>query len=228
MIQQRKKRNSSKINLIISLVFHGALVVVVFWLAATNGMLGKKLKQITVTMVKKEKPPEPPKEKPPEQKIEQPKLAETPKINVPQPKVETASAPPPAATTPAAAPAAVSLPSFQFSDGAKEVQTISDPNGLYKAFVEYTLRSHWNRPDDPADDKNVAEVELTLDKSGEILDTSWVKGSGDSRWDGSVRDAVAAVKTIGKAPPKNFPQKVLVRFDVQVTEPIEGIQLTAQ
>jgi len=61
---QRRKRNSSKINLTISFVVHGILIFVIFFFAAREGMLGKKLKEITVTMVPKEKKPEPPKEKP--------------------------------------------------------------------------------------------------------------------------------------------------------------------
>ena len=55
MIQERKKRNSSKVNLTISFIFHGILILAVFYFAAREGMLGKKLKEITVTMVKKEK-----------------------------------------------------------------------------------------------------------------------------------------------------------------------------
>ena len=63
--QPRKKRNSSKVNLTISFIFHGIIILVVFVFAAREGMLGKKLKQLSVTMVPKEKKPGPPKEKPP-------------------------------------------------------------------------------------------------------------------------------------------------------------------
>src|SRR5262252_2287059 len=107
----RKKKNSSKVNLTISAVFHGLLIAAVFFFAAREGMLGKKLKQITVTMVPKEKKPEPPKEKPPEPKTETPKAAETPKVALAAapPKVETA-APPPADSQPSVAPAPASLP----------------------------------------------------------------------------------------------------------------------
>ena len=69
MIQQRKKRNSSKVNLTISFIFHGILIVIVFFFAAREGLVGKKLKQLAVTMVPKEKKIEPPKEKPPEPKV---------------------------------------------------------------------------------------------------------------------------------------------------------------
>src|SRR5438477_13055425 len=105
MIPKRKKRNSSKINLTISFVFHGALVLLIFFFAAREGILGKKLKQITVTMVPKEKKPEPPKIKPPEPRVEPAKPAETPKpqIAVAPPKAET-PAPPPAGAQPAVAP----------------------------------------------------------------------------------------------------------------------------
>ena len=34
MIQQRKKRNSSKLNLTISFIFHGILILVIFFFAA--------------------------------------------------------------------------------------------------------------------------------------------------------------------------------------------------
>src|ERR1017187_8094718 len=226
MIQQRKKRNSSKVNLIIASLFHGTLIVVIFFFAAREGMLGKKLKEITVTMVQKEKKPEPPKEKPPEPKVEQPKAAEAPKASLPQPKVETASAPPPSDSAPAVAPAAVSLPSFEFSDGAKEVRSISDPNGIYKALFEYTLRSRWNRPDDPLYDNNIAEVELTVDKSGQIAGSTWLKGSGVALWDDSVKAALAQTKALSRPPPKDFPEKFVVRFDVQTTEAVDAHQLS--
>ena len=54
MIQQRKKTNSSKVNLTISFIFHGILIMVVFFFAAREGMLGKKLKQLSVTMTQGE------------------------------------------------------------------------------------------------------------------------------------------------------------------------------
>ena len=217
MIPQRKKSNSSKVNLIISAIFHGVLVVAVFYFAAKEGLLGKKLKELAVTMVK-EKKPEPPKEKPPEPKVEQPKPQEV-KTAVPQPKTETAVAPPPAAdSTPTVAPAPAVLPAFGFDEGAREVQSISDPNSIYKALVEHTLRSHWSRPEDMADDNFVAEVELAIDKSGYVQDSRWVSGSGNTRWDQTVKDAVAQLKSISRPPPKGFPDKFLVRFDIESTK----------
>jgi protein TonB len=226
---QRKKRNSSKVNLTISFIVHSALVAVLAFFAAREGILGKKLKLLTVTMVPKEKKPEPPKEKPPEVKPQAPKPVETPKAVVAPPPVQTAAAPPPTATeAPAAAPAAVSLPGFEFHDGAKDVETISDPNTIYKTLVEHALRSRWDRPEDMADDDYVAEVELTVDPAGKIKGSRWVTGSGDKRWDDSVRAALAQTKVISRPPPKGFPEKFIVRFDVESlkTEPI--IRLSSQ
>ena len=230
MIQQRKKHNSSKVNLTISFIFHGVLILVVFFFAAREGLVGKKLKQLAVTMVPKEKKPELPKEKTPEPKAEQAKTDQTPKMAIPQPKADTAAAPPPPAVDAAlaVAPAAASLPAFEFSDGAKEVQTIADPNGIYKALIEHTLRSRWNRPDDIEDETYVAEVELSVDAKGRMMEYRWLKGSGDKRWDDSVKAVVAQTKTISRPPPKGFPDKFPVRFDVETsrTEPV--IQLSSR
>jgi TonB family protein len=224
MIQERKKTNSSKVNLTISFVFHGILILVVFFFAAREGMLGKKLKQLSVTMTR-EKKPEPPKEKPPEPKVEPPKTEQAAaKMNVPQPKVDSTSAPPPPAglVPPMAAPPAVNVPEITFFDGAKTVETISDPNGIYKALVEHSLRSRWNRPEDIVDDTYVAEIELNVDSKGRVADSRWLKGSGDKRWDDSVKAVIAQTKTISRPPPKGFPEKFTVRFDVETsrTEPL--------
>ncbi len=70
--QPKKPKNSSKVNLTISAVFHGLIILALVYFAAREGYLGKKIKEITVYKVEKEKPPE----KPPEKKAEPPK--ETP------------------------------------------------------------------------------------------------------------------------------------------------------
>lgn len=228
MIQKRKKRNSSKVNLTISFIFHTVLILVVFVFAAREGMLGKKLKQLSVTMTPKQKKLEPPKEKPPEKKTEPPKTDQPAKMALAPPKLEQAAAPPratppsPAGGAPMAAPAAVNLPAVDFTDGAKEVSTLSDPNGIYKALVEHTLRSRWNRPEDIADDSYVAEVELAVDSKGRVTKSNWLNGSGDKRWDDSVKAVLAQTKSINRPPPTGFPAKFLVRFDVEgsATEPL--------
>src|ERR1043165_422386 len=109
----RKNKNDSKVNLTISLIFHSVLIGAIFFFAAREGMLGKKLKEITVTMAPKEKKPEPPKEKPPEPKLDQAKPAEVPKMlaTAPPPRAETA-APPPTEAPPSTAPPTVDLPTM--------------------------------------------------------------------------------------------------------------------
>jgi hypothetical protein len=217
--QARKKRNSSKVNLLISLIFHALIVLAMFYFAARQGLLGKQMKKIAVEMVK-EKPPEKPKE-PEKPKVEPPKV-ETPKVETPK-MVE--AAPPPttvAAVTapPSVAPPSADLPAFEF-EGGKAVETSSDAVQVYKGYVEYAIRSKWNRPDDLPDDNYVAEVDVAVSRAGDVSDTIWRKGSGDPKWDESVRKAFAAVSRLDHPPPTNFPPRVTIRFDVQEeTEPI--------
>lgn len=216
----RKRRNSSKVNLLISFAFHAIIVLALVYFAAREGLLGKQLKKIAVEMVK-EKPPEKPKE-PEKPKTEPPKV-EPPKVAAaPKPDAPRTEAPPPSAVAAPApvAPPAVDVPSFVF-EGGKAVESSSDPVQIYKGFVEYALRSKWNRPTDITDNNFVAEVEISVDRSGRVSNPDWKKTSGHSRWDESVRGALAATTSVSRPPPTNFPPRILVRFDVQeVTEAI--------
>jgi outer membrane biosynthesis protein TonB len=168
-----------------------------------------------------EKPKEPPKPKVEPPKVEPPKIAEVPKVEaakVEPPKESRQAAP--VAVASAVAPAAAELPSFEFG-GGKTVQTSSDPVLLYNAAMESALRSNWHRPANIADDDYVAEVEVAVEHHGHISDPVWKKGSGNARWDDSVRHAIDASKGLERPPPANFPARVLVRFDIQdVAEPI--------
>lgn len=223
MADPRIQKGTARLSLAISIVLHTVILGALFLFAAREGMLGKQLKKIAVTMVPKEKPPEKPKEKPPEPKpLAEPPKAEAPKLT-PAPRAEVApgaiTAPPPTMSAPLAAPPAAALPAFDF-EGGKAVETTSNPNLLYKGFVEYTLRSHWRRPEGIADLDYVAEAEVSIDASGGLTHTEWKRGSGDPAWDNSAKKALAETKSIGRSPPKGFPDKVLVRFDVQVTQEI--------
>ncbi len=214
----RRKRNSSKVNLLISFIFHAALLVVLLYFAARSGMLGNQLKKISIQMVKekspeKPKPPPPPKVEPPK---EAPKVAQAPKI------VEEAKPQPSVAAPPVVAPPATELPSFDFG-GGRAVATTSDPVQLYKGALEYAFRSKWDRPDDIADDSFVAEVQVSVDRDGNISDPQWEKSSGNSVWDQSVQRAIDAVKSMDRPPPTNFPPQIVVRFDVQ-DETVSDIQ----
>ncbi len=216
--QPRKKKNSSKINLTISFVFHTVLVVALFYFAAREGLLGKKIQHKITAELVKEKPPEKPKE-PDKPKIEQPKV-EQPKT---EPKVAEESKPaaPTVAAPPVVAPANNDVPSFEFSDGAKVVNSESDPVQLYKGYMEYILRSKWSRPENMDDDNYVADVQVSVAKDGSLRNVQWQKGSGNDRWDQSVKDVFKVVTQIDRRPPTNFPPQVTVRFDVQEeTEPL--------
>jgi len=220
--QKRKTRNSPKVNLIISAVFHGLIVAALLYFAAREGLLGKQFKKIAVEMVK-EKPPEKPKEP---EKPKVPKL-DVPKVDVPkvvqvakiEPLKESPTPPPSSAAPPAVAPPAAELPAFAF-EGGKTVVTSSDPVQLYKGLLESTLRFNWDRPKDMDDHTNVAEVEVTVDQSGEISSPVWKKNSGHKEWDESVRLALASTERVSRPPPKNFPPRVVVRFDVEGLEPV--------
>ncbi len=216
--QARKKRNSSRVNFFISFAFHATLALVMLYFAARQGWLGKQAQNISVELVKKEKPKEKPKE-PEKPKEEPPKIVEAPKPVETAKPAETAKAPPSFAP-PTVAPPAADLPSFEF-DGGKAVISSSDPVEIYKNAIEYAFRSKWNRPDNMADDSYVAEVEVSVDSGGQISDPVWQKGSGDSRWDDSVRAAITAVTSMATPPPTNFPPRITIRFDVQEeTEPV--------
>jgi len=214
--QPRKKKNSSKVNLTISAVVHGLLIAALIYFAARNGFLGKTLKDITVYKVKTEKPPEPPPQKKVEPPKDLPKPIETPKM---------AETPPPAApvaaSAPIVAPAANDVADFNFNDGAKAVNTETNPVMLYKGYIEYCLRSKWNRPDNLPDDNYAVEVAVNVDKQGNISEPRYLKDSGDARWDQSVKDVFRQVHSIDRSPPTNFPSSVTIRFDVQEeTEPV--------
>jgi hypothetical protein len=214
--QPRKKQNSSKVNLTISFVFHAVLVGALLYFAAREGLLGKKIQKISVQMVK-EKPPDKPKE-PEKPKVEPPKV-ETPKIEQPKMAEKTKPVAPPATATPVVAPPNTEVPSFEF-EGGKAVNSESDPVQLYKGYIEYVLRSKWSRPDNLEDDNFVAEVQVQVDKAGNLGKVQWQKGSGNNQWDQSVKDVFKLVQSIDRRPPTNFPPQVVVRFDVQEeTEP---------
>ncbi|HEY3855818.1 MAG TPA: TonB C-terminal domain-containing protein [Verrucomicrobiae bacterium] len=224
--EKRKKRNSPKVNLVISLVFHGAIMGVLLYFAAREGLLGKQIKKIAVEMVK-EKPPEKPKE--PEKpkvakidvpKVEAPKVVETAKIEPPK---ETAVAPPPASVAPAVAPPAAELPAFAF-EGGKAVVSSSDPIQLYKGLLESSLRFNWDRPKGEDDHTYMAEIEVAVDSKGDISDPVWKKSSGHKKWDESVRASIMSTAKVSRPPPKNFPARVVVRFDVEPLKPVAALQ----
>src|SRR5579884_1724135 len=135
--QKRKPRNSSKVNLFISITFHALVVGTLAYFAARQGLLGKTIKKIAVEMVKekpKEKPKEPEKPKQELPKPEQPKAVVKTEVPKEAPRQVAQAAPPPVAA-PTVAPAAVDIPSFSF-EGGKAVVSTSNPVQLYKGLLE--------------------------------------------------------------------------------------------
>src|ERR1041384_2681944 len=130
MEHQRRKRNSSKINLTISFIFHTLLVSAIFYFAAKEGMLGKKMKTIVAEMVKEKKPVEAPKPKEEPKVAQQPKSEEPKAVTATPPPQQANTAPPPVEAPPTSAPPAVDVPTIDFQDGAKQVVTVSDPKTL--------------------------------------------------------------------------------------------------
>jgi hypothetical protein len=225
MAYLRKEQKVSKLSVVVSVALHLGIIAILIVMAARQGMFGKHFKKMVVTMVPNEPLPERPKEIPSPAKIDKPpelKPVSEP-ANVQPPTLAKDSAPaqaarpdviPPPAIEPLTAPPPAAIPDLLF-DGGSKVQSSSDPKALYKSFVEYTLRSNWKRPDNLVDLGYVAEVEVGIDRRGQITSQAWMKGSGNPAWDNSVRQALAQTKTLERTPPNGFPGKVLVRFDVQ-------------
>ena len=80
-----------------------------------------------------------------------------------------------------------------------------------------TLREHYSLVELP-DDNYTAEVAVNVDRDGNLSQPQWLKGSGDPKWDASVKEVFKVVSNIGKPPPTNFPPQVTIRFDVQLEE----------
>ena len=226
-MSHRRKRNSSKVNLVISFIFHSLLVLAVFYFAARQGVMGDKMKSLVATLEQQKpkeqpKPKEEPKQEPPKQ-VEQPKAVAATPPPVAQPT--TTAAPPPVEAPPAAAPP--TLDASFFADGAKQVVEVSDPKLVYKSAIERALRTNWERPEDIKDDEYVAEVELSISSDGKVASSRWVKGSGNSRWDKSVKAAVAATRSVGSPPPTGFPAKFMARFDVEMTRTEDVLKVSS-
>ena len=192
-------------NLIIAAVFHILVIIPLIFFASHEGMLGKKMQTLSVVMMPKPKVEE---IKP---RVE-PSKVEVPKATMPveQPKSvpQTVQAPLPSAA-PAVAPPPAEMPAINFSDGAKEVQTVTDPIRLYSALIESQFKSHWNTPQ--SDYETLVEISIT--PKGEVSPIAIVSNTGDKDWTKSVNDALAKVKVLSRPPPKGFPNHFQIRFD---------------
>src|SRR5262245_14207113 len=175
MIAYRQQNNTPGVGIIVSVLLHSVVFGLLIFLAAREGMLGRELRKIAVTLVPR------PKQMEPVKPIEKPATVPTPQIAVlqPPPKVNPVVSPPPARETiqnevlapppnPAieaprlAAPPPSAIPALEFG-GARLVETASDPTVLYRSYVEYVFRANWTRPANLRDQTYVAEVEVEID-----------------------------------------------------------------
>jgi TonB family protein len=224
MAYYHKPEKVSKLSLVISLTLHAGIITVLVFIAAREGMFGRHATRIAITMMPRERPLEKPAPVPIAKPVEKQKQPE-PR----EPLITEASKPataPPAVQAPAISEVAPSVPKISVAPkvaappvflfgGGDSVESSSDPRVLYKGFLEYTLRSNWKRPENMNDLKWVAEVKVEVDAAGRVKGFEWEKGSGNETWDNSVRIALAQAKFLERPPPNGFPDKVLVRFDVQ-------------
>jgi outer membrane biosynthesis protein TonB len=192
-------------NIIIAVLFHVLIIVPLIFFASHEGMLGKKMQTLSVTIMPKPKVEE---AKP---KVEQPRV-ENPKVALPteQPKSvpQTVQTPLPTAA-PATAPPPSVMPAIDFSDGAKKVNTVTDPIRLYSALIESQFRSQWNIPQ--SDYETLVEINIT--QKGEVSSIAIVSNNGDKDWTKSVNDALSKVKSLSRPPPKGFPNHFQIKFD---------------
>ena len=213
-ITPKRKDPTARTSMMIAVVMHAIAFLIFFVWAAKTGRLDPLLKIMNVVQVAKDKP----KEKKAEPKEETIKPDDLPKI-ASAPPAAAAAAPTAQANAPAAPPAvappAAAAPAFFFGDGAKEVVSSTNaPIDHYKSLVEFAIRSNWQRPEGMADEQFVAEAEVAVDPAGKIKTYSLTKPSGNAVWDKTVRQALAATQTLSRPPPKGFPEKFQVRFDV--------------
>ena len=201
--QPRKKRNSSKVNLLISFVFHATLVLVLFYFAARQGFFGKQLQKISVEMVK-EKPPEKP--KPLEDFLKPlPKLAPPAPITAPIPEVviRTAAPPPVVAQPPIATPAPVIAPVT-----APQAASGEGRDGfLARLLAQLNRVKQYPRAARQAHIEGVVMLHFVMDAQGKLLSFDIAKSSGRPVLD---NEALALIQRSQLPPlPPGFPTSTL-------------------
>ena len=204
-----RKKTTAKSSVTVSVIIHALIFLAGAYWAAHEGMRGQKMKDLSATIMDKEK-----KEvKKDEPKAEERKAAVAEEVkSIKAAAASTEKFVPPAAVADVAA--AVPPPVIDGSFIINQA-VIEDPVVSYKEQIETALRSKWQRPADVLDFGYFAEVEVSVDATGHLANTFWKKGSGDAKWDDSVKQALEKSKTFRRPPPKGFPERVLVRFDVQ-------------
>lgn len=217
---------NSKSGLIISFTVHAFVLVFFVWFAAHQGLIKLPSKMVSVKLIQEpEKTPEV--EKPVATAPRTPIVSQT-KIEQSRPKVSQQEAPatPVSGKTPdnaipapvLAAPPPVEMPSMVFNDGTSNESSDVDAISQYKKYIEFTLRSRWNRPADGDDESNVAEVEVTVENDGRLIDPRWKRKSGKTEWDESVWNVIQQTPKMRRVPPSGFPSSLTIRFDIVAVE----------
>ena len=191
-----------KSNLIIAVIFHLIILFIIIFFAAKEGKLGQTFKSLTVVLSPKQKIEE---VKP---KTVEPKLPDVPKVNVPQIQEEKQVVKS-KSSEPTVAPNVVQLPSFDFFDGAKKINSTNDPIELYRLYLESNIKSAWQVPDNDG----VVNAEITIDSKGKITSTK-ILNFTDLIWEMSVSQALSKIEKFSKEPPTNFPKRFTIRFDI--------------
>lgn len=223
----RHKRKASRTSVVVSVIFHVLVVALVAWVAARHGLMGPEVQEFAVQKAPEEKKPEEkkPEEKKPEEKPPDQKQPERPQTAATPPPVNPAPEPPPpdmSAPPPPAAPDAVDAPEVIIV-APEASNTKLDPIETYKWYVKNAFESAWIKPDGNDDLGFSAEVGVRIKPDGTVS-TVFSKGSGDAKWDLSVKKAIASVKKVDPAPPEKFPSEFTVRFDaVEETAPAQPI-----
>ena len=220
-LPQRQKHRQSRASIVVSILFHALVVGLVAYLAARQGILGTTVRDMVAVQVD-EKKPEPPKpkeepkpepEKPNPDQKPAPAVAQTPvPIATPTQALPPTDAPPPVDAPAAADAPEMFIPSANGAGGG-EVLT---PQEAYRRTIQSVFLSVWDKPAGMDDSSFSADVEMTLDPSGRIQQARFVRGSGDPKWDDTVKAALIKIKEIGTPPPDKFPANFSVRFDAYV------------
>jgi protein TonB len=201
---KKKKKTGLGTTLSIVAAVHLAVIGGFIWLAHTQvGQELLKVYKINIVQVK-EKPPEP---KPPEPEPPKPEPeVEPPSEPVP---VEEAKAPEP--TPPAAVEVAkpVSLPSFgnPFDAGGRR--------GKFAGYVDLVtseIQRRYQQPPDLPDSLDYAVLcQLLVDEDGKVLHYKLINSSGNSKFDQSALQALAAVDRL-RPPPQGMSRDIVVKF----------------
>lgn len=210
---------SPKSGLLLSVAFHAVALGILIWVAAHEGLFQPPQKSVTVTLVPEPEPEQQPivqPTQPPSVPAPQSVISEQPTPSFdPQPNPEPSILPSEPHVPSVAAPPPVDVPQLVFNE-TTETSGIGtgDSASYYRKFIEFTLRTHWNRPADIDDHTYVAELVIAVDSNGSLRPVRWERNSGNKRWDNSVLNAVKETQRIERVPPNGFPPIITIRFDV--------------